>query len=42
MGSAIVLSGAIFRTSGPARNAVDVAVHNNDGYLEEYARGPGR
>ena len=42
MGSAIVLSGAIFGTSGPARNAVDVAVHNNDGYLEEYARGPGR
>ena len=42
MGSAIVLSGAIFGTSGPARNAVEVAVRNNDGYLEEYARGPGR
>ena len=42
MGSAIVLSGAIFGTSGPARDAVDVAVRNNDGYLEEYARGPGR
>ena len=40
MGSAIVLSGAI-GTSGPARET-DVAVHNNDGYLEEYARGPGR
>jgi hypothetical protein len=42
MGGAIALSGANFETRGPAWNAADVAVHNNDGYLEEYARGPGR
>jgi len=39
MGAAIALSGASFGTSGPALTA---AVHNNDGYLEEYAQGPGR
>jgi hypothetical protein len=42
MGAAIVLSVGTFGTSRPAWNAADVAVHNNDGYLEEYARGPGR
>jgi len=42
MGAAIVLSAAGFRTSGLALNAADVAARNNDGYLEEYARGPGR
>ena len=42
MGAAIALSGANFGTSGPALNAADAAVRNNDGYLEEYARGPGR
>jgi len=41
MGAAIVLSVGSFGTSRPAWNA-DVAVHNNDGYLEAYARGPGR
>ena len=41
MGAAIALSGANFGASGPALNAADAAVHNNDGYLEEYARGPG-
>ena len=39
MGAAIVLSGA---SSGPALNAADIAARNNDGYLEEYVRGPGR
>jgi hypothetical protein len=42
MGAAIVLSGASSGTSGPALNAADIAARNNDGYLEEYARGPGR
>jgi hypothetical protein len=42
MGAAIVLSVGSFGTSRPAWNAADVAVHNNDGYLEAYARGPGR
>ena len=40
MGAAIALSGASFGTKEPAW--ADVAVRNNDGYLEEYARGPGR
>ena len=42
MGAAIVLSGAGPGTSGPTLNAADIAARNNDGYLEEYARGPGR
>jgi hypothetical protein len=31
-------SGAI----GPTLNAADIAARDNDGYLEAYARGPGR
>ena len=42
MGAAIALSGTSFGTSGPTWTAADAAVHNNDGYLEGYARGPGR
>ena len=43
MQAAIVLRAVSFGTSGPVRwNAADVAVHNNNGYLEEYVRGPGR
>jgi hypothetical protein len=42
MGAAIALSGASFGTSGPALKAADIAARNNDGYLEGYARGPGR
>jgi hypothetical protein len=42
MGAAIALSGASSGTSGPTLNAADIAARNNDGYLEEYARGPGR
>jgi len=42
MGAAIVLSGAGPGTSGPTLNAADIAARNNDGYLEAYARGPGR
>jgi len=42
MGAAIALSGASFGTSGPTLIAAGAAVHNNDGYLEEYAQGPGR
>jgi len=42
MGAAIALSGASSGTSGPTLNAADTAARNNDGYLEEYARGPGR
>lgn len=42
MGVAIALSSANFKASGSALNAADAAIHNNDGYLEEYARGPGR
>jgi len=42
MGAAIALSGASPATSGPTLNAADIAARNNDGYLEEYARGPGR
>jgi len=42
MGAAIALSGASSGTSGPTSNAADIAARNNDGYLEEYARGPGR
>jgi hypothetical protein len=42
MGAAIALSGTNFGTIGPTWKAADAAVHNNDGYLEEYARGPGR
>jgi hypothetical protein len=42
MGAAIALSGASSGTSAPALNAADMAARNNDGYLEEYARGPGR
>lgn len=42
MGAAIALSGGSSGTSGPALTATDAAVHNNDGYLEEYAQGPGR
>jgi hypothetical protein len=42
LGAAIALSGASSGTSGPKLNAADIAARNNDGYLEEYARGPGR
>jgi hypothetical protein len=42
MGAAIALSEANFGASAPALNAADAALHNNDGYLEGYARGPGR
>jgi hypothetical protein len=42
MGAAIALGGASSGTSGPALSAADMAARNNDGYLEEYARGPGR
>jgi hypothetical protein len=42
MGAAIALSGASPGTSGPTLNAADIAARSNDGYLEEYARGPGR
>jgi hypothetical protein len=42
MGAAMALSGASFGTRAPASNAADAAVDNNDGYLEGYARGPGR
>jgi hypothetical protein len=42
MGAAIVLSATNSGTSGPTLNAADIAARNNDGYLEEYARGPGR
>ena len=42
MGAAITLGGASSGPSGPALNAVEIAARNNDGYLEEYARGPGR
>src|SRR5215831_13836365 len=40
-GAASIGMGAAIVLSRPAWNA-DVAVHNNDGYLEAYARGPGR
>jgi hypothetical protein len=42
MGAAIALSGVSVDTRGPVWDAADVAVRNNDGYLEGYARGPGR
>jgi hypothetical protein len=42
MGAAIALSGAGFGAKAPALTAVDIAARNNDGYLEGYARGPGR
>jgi hypothetical protein len=42
MGAAIALSGASSGTIGPTLNAADIAAGNNDGYLEAYARGPGR
>jgi hypothetical protein len=42
MAAAIALSGASSGTSAPTFNAADIAARNNDGYLEEYARGPGR
>ena len=42
MGAAIALGGASSGTIGPTLNAADTAVRNNDGYLEAYARGPGR
>ena len=42
MGAAIALSGASSGTIGPTLNAADIAARNNDGYLEAYARGPGR
>jgi hypothetical protein len=42
MGAAIALSGASFGTKAPAWNAVDLVARNNDGYLEGFARGPGR
>jgi len=42
MGVAIALSGASSGTSAPALSVADIAARNNDGYLEEYARGPGR
>jgi hypothetical protein len=40
--AAIALSGTSSGTNGPALTATDAAVHNNDGYLEGYAQGPGR
>ena len=42
MGAAIALRGASSGTIGPTLNAADIAARNNDGYLEAYARGPGR
>jgi hypothetical protein len=39
MGLAIAPSGVFSGTSGSTLNAADVAARNNDGYLEEYARG---
>jgi hypothetical protein len=42
MGAAIALSGAGSERIGPTWNAADIAARNNDGYLEAYARGPGR
>jgi hypothetical protein len=42
MGAVIALSGASSGTIGPALNAADIAARNNDGYVEAYARGPGR
>ena len=42
IGAAIALSGASPGTGGPTSHAADIAARNNDGYLEEYARGPGR
>jgi hypothetical protein len=42
MGAAIALSGASSGTIGLTLNAADIAARNNDGYLEAYARGPGR
>jgi len=42
MGAAIALSGASPGTIGPTLNPADIASRNNDGYLEGYARGPGR
>jgi hypothetical protein len=42
MGAAIALSGASSGTIGPMLNVADIAARNNDGYLEAYARGPGR
>ena len=42
MGGAIALRGASSGTSGPTLDAAEIAARNNDGYLEEYARGPGR
>ena len=42
MGAAIALSGASSGTSTPALSAANMAARNNDGYLEEYERGPGR
>ena len=42
MGPAIALSGTSSGTIGPTLNATDMAARNNDNYLEEHARGPGR
>jgi hypothetical protein len=42
MGGAIALSRASSGTSGPTLNAAEIVGRNNDRYLEEYARGPGR
>jgi hypothetical protein len=42
MGAAIALSGASSGTFRATLNAADIAARNNDGYLETYARGPGR
>jgi hypothetical protein len=42
MGAAIALSGTSSETIVPTLNAADIAARNNDGYLEAYARGPGR
>ena len=42
MAAAIALGAASSGTIGPTLNAADIAARNNDGYLEAYARGPGR
>jgi hypothetical protein len=42
MGVAIALNGTSSGTSAPRLDAADTAARNDDGYLEEYARGPGR
>jgi hypothetical protein len=42
MAAAIGLGGVSFGTMEPTLNVADIAARNNDGYLEAYARGPGR